>query len=115
MPTPAEGPAAASPTVTERGLAATFEQTRDVPRTAAFAGFGESLKRNWVLLAVIAVGIVLVLLWRRMNSDDDPTLKAPVQPVPPQPASRPPYKPEMHGGLEQYRATFAPIASNGGG
>ncbi|MFA5861211.1 MAG: hypothetical protein WDA16_05900 [Candidatus Thermoplasmatota archaeon] len=112
MPAP-EDVAAAPPA--ERGLVATFEQTRDVPRTAAFAGFGESLKRNWVLLAVIAVGIVFVLLWRRMNSDDDRTLKAPVQPVPPQPASHPPYNPELHGSLEHYRATYAPIASNGGG
>lgn len=114
MPPSAEAPGASSPPDVEKGLVATFEDNRDVPRSAAFAGFGESLKRNWVILAVIAVGIVLVLLWRRMNSDDDRTLKAPVQPVPPQPASRPPYNPEMHGSLEQYRATYAPI-SNGGG
>lgn len=109
---PAPQPAAPSGTP-ERGLVATFED-REPPRTTAWASFGDSLKRNWVLLAVIAVGLVLIILWRRLNADDDSQLKAPVQPSPPPSTSRPPYNPELHGSLEQYRATYAHAAPNGG-
>lgn len=92
-------------------MGAAFDQ-RDPPRTAAFESFGESLKKNWVLLAVIAIGLVLVLLWRKMNRQNE---SVPVQqPAPPPPTTRPPYNPETHGTLEQYRATYGHLPAHGG-
>lgn len=100
-----------SPEAQRGGMVGAFEE-RPPPRLGVFAGLGESIKRNWVLLLVIAAALVALIAWRRMSRDDPP--QGPVPPAPAQPTLRPPYNPELHGTLEQYRASYGHLPTSGG-
>jgi len=101
--------AASSSSEPQSGLPAAFA-SREPPRTTFLESVGDSLKQNWILLALIGIGVALAIAWHRLNADEV-TLRAPVQQStpPPSPGPRPPYNPVLHGSPENYRQTFATI------
>jgi len=91
---------------TGTGLVAAFAK-REAPRTVGLERLAQSLRENWVLLALVGIGLALAVVWHRLGKTQELALKAPAQvdgPLPP--PERPPYNPSLHGSLDQYLAKY---------
>lgn len=97
----------------EGGLAGRFSE-REPPRTLALASLGDSLKRNWFLLAIIAAILAALILWRVLSKQEAQQAASVQAATPPPMQYRPAYNPETHGSLEQFRAAFGHLPTQGG-